>query len=992
MLLLAACGFGSAGAADGNALPKVGHRDGDFADLLRNRVLALRALIGTVDFPRSMLHLLFFLSGIAGLIYQVAWVRQFGNDFGNTVYSAALVTAVFMCGLGLGSVAGGRWADARLSSMSSNGAPALLRAYGAAEMTVAAAGLGLVLLLPHLGGLSAAMSSYAEGAHGWQELSSGSVVLRYGVAIVLIAPPSFLMGATLTLLVRYVLAREVRDAAWRIGTLYGINTAGAAVGALATDLLLIPHAGILRAQVVAVVLNGVVGIGAIALARRSGRGETQAAHLEAPASEGPAPAGARRIVASASLALFLSGFAALGMELLWFRLLSAALGSYRPVFSILLAVILGGIWLGATAGGYCHRRFGRALELFVLAQGLFATVTLALMATFTPVGGEAYARALHTILAVVLAPSFFMGFSFPLANAMVQDTLASVGRRAGSLYLANTIGSVVGSLAAAFVLAPRIGSQASFGIFAACAALAPLPMLLSARSRERATQLAAASSALVFVPALVGWLALPTGHVLDRFLPTKSPNDVLLDRREGANEIVAIVERDGSRTLMTNGHPMSGNTLQVQRYMRAFAHIPLLMTEHPESALVICFGVGNTLHATSLHPSVTRIELADLSRNVLEHAGFFGISNHDVLGDPRVSVFVEDGRQHLRSTPRGSFDLVTLEPPPIGFAGVSSLYSREFYELARSRLKPGGFMTQWLPAYQVPPETVLAMVRAFVDVFPASVLISGYGPELILLGTTGPSVTLDLDAVEARLRERPAVAEDLERVHLGALVEIAGTFVADADAMRRATAGTPAVTDDMPSMEYTYGSTSELPEVLFAPAGVRGFCPKCYDGDTPAARVSWLDDYMGALARLYRDREFRRNQQPVVDGRGIAKTVARSDYLRDIFGASRLQRPPSADWLRNRIAQGNASASDHLAFAYALAQEGRLADATRESEIGVALAPDDPDAHYTLGVLYASTGRPDDAVVQAKTALAIAPSHEKARVMLCTLRPADCAR
>jgi len=186
----------------------------------------------------------------------------------------------------------------------------------------------------------------------------------------------------------------------------------------------------------------------------------------------------------------------------------------------------------------------------------------------------------------------------------------------------------------------------------------------------------------------------------------------------GINETPAV---DGQmirlQTSHVNGHPMSSTAPLSQRYMRALAHIPLLTIDHPDTVLVIGFGVGNTTHAATLHPSIRRVEVADLSEHVLAHAGYFKDANRDVLSDPRVVVYVNDGRQHLQMQREASYDLIALEPPPIAHAGVAALYSREFYTLARARLKPTGFISQWLPVYQMPAATTLAMIRAFLDVF-----------------------------------------------------------------------------------------------------------------------------------------------------------------------------------------------------------------------------------------------------------------------------------
>src|SRR5262249_9108612 len=203
------------------------------------------------------------------------------------------------------------------------------------------------------------------------------------------------------------------------------------------------------------------------------------------------------------------------------------------------------------------------------------------------------------------------------------------------------------------------------------------------------------------------------------------------------------------------GDAMASTARRAQRYRRASGHAPLWSLAAPESVLVICFGVGNTAHAASLYPSVRRLEVVDTSRTVLAQADYFATTNGRVLRSPNIAVFVNDGRQHLKMRPAAAFDLITLEPPPIAFAGVGSLYSREFYELAGSRLRPGGSLTQWLPLSQVPPATALSMVRAFVDVFPEAVLLSGWMDELILMGRHGGPPAIDPARVEARLAAAP---------------------------------------------------------------------------------------------------------------------------------------------------------------------------------------------------------------------------------------------
>jgi hypothetical protein len=285
------------------------------------------------------------------------------------------------------------------------------------------------------------------------------------------------------------------------------------------------------------------------------------------------------------------------------------------------------------------------------------------------------------------------------------------------------------------------------------------------------------------------------------------------------------------------------------------AHIPLLSMDDPKRVLVIGFGVGNTTHAATLHTSVTQVEVVDLSRHVLEQADLFRDANHDVLQNPKVSVYVNDGRQHLRVARPGAYDLITLEPPPIAYAGVAALYSREFYQLARSRLTPGGYVSQWLPAYQVPEASSLAMVRAFVDVFPQAVLLSGMQAELLLVGTVAPRLEIDPRHVAEALERQPAVRADLARLDLGTPRDVVGTFVGSAATLVRAARDALAVVDDRPLQEYAVlsglGAARRTPPSLVELEDARAWCPRCFDAEDGAALVPGLDLYFALLAEAY---------------------------------------------------------------------------------------------------------------------------------------------
>ena len=844
----------------------------------RTEVHHLPRPVLSYDWMNSILYLLFACSGLSGLIYQVVWVRVFGNVFGNTIYSASMVVAIFMLGLGIGSYVVGVWADRRYLGHPES----LVRTYGYFELLIGLMGLGISALLPHLSPLSALVSSYSLDVGGWYVLSTTSHLARGGIVVLLLTPITMLMGGTLTLLIRHLVRSDLEIGKRRIALLYGVNTAGAALGCFLTDFLLVQAAGLQAAQAVAVLFNVVAAAGALLLASRWRATPVAVGVTSVPASNSdirPVPASQPSVSARAwtGFALGLSGFAAMGMEIVWFRHFTLLLGGFRAVYSLLLTVILLGIGVGSLVGGLVHRRIERPSQWLIAVQGLFVASMLLGLAAADVRGLTVIARTVEgtigetsvvarsavelwfntrPILLEVGVPALLMGFAFPLANAMIQRAEQSVGRRAGLLYLCNTVGAVCGALGAGFVFLPMVGIQGTVTILAVTAWLAIVPLNLATCAGQR-TSATLTGSALVGGVAICLWLLLPSNYVIARALSPTTENERIVSLSEGVAEVIAVTDdADGRRRLLTNGHPMSSTGRNDQRYMRALAHIPLLCLDNPRHVLVIGFGVGNTTHAATLHPSVQRVEVADLSRHVLAHSSYFKDANRDVLSDPRVVVYVNDGRHHLQMQSKGSYDLITLEPPPVAHAGVSALYSREFYVLARSRLKATGYISQWLPAYQVPSTTTLAMIRAFVEVFPQAVLLSGAQPNLQLVGTNDSRIEIDPARVTTALSRAPAVHADLRRLDLGNMREIVGTFLGSTRTLAEASRSAIPVSDDRPLQEYgvksllNFESTGAPPSVVDL-GRVAEWCPGCFVSRTPVALVDGLDTYLALLARAY---------------------------------------------------------------------------------------------------------------------------------------------
>jgi len=850
---------------------------------------------------------------MAGLLFEVVWVREFGLIFGNTIHSAALVTSVFLGGLGLGAYLAGIAAD----RVYRQDRLAALRLYALSEAAIGALGLGAAWVLPRLEALSAAVSTYRVGPDGWFELTAASYLFRYAIAVGLLAPVTILMGGTLTLLIRFTVAGDVTRAGWRVGLLYGLNTAGASCGCLLVDILWIPRLGIWSTQLLAACLNLTAAAGGLAVlsrARRTTFGAPEPRRQARKLAPGP---GIR--FSTVALAVVLTGFAAMGTEILWFRFLTSALGQYRLVLSLLLGQILLGIWLGSMAGGDLSNRFGGAPLWFMGAQIAVALSTLGSLWLFDlgPVQQVINERIgqspngvglptelwiqLGAIFQVVSLPAFFMGSSYPLANAIVQDQEGTVGRRAGMLYLANSFGSVTGSVVTGFVLLPHLGMKWSLFGLLACGLSSLIPLAFTWRGgrpslkhlRGPAWVLAAALATALIM--LIAWSRTPADELIVRSFRTVASAKVravlrppfLVATSEGPLESIVVLDIPGQgRALYTNGHPMSSTAPGAQRYMRAFVHLPLLHLEAPENVLVICFGVGNTAHAASLHPSVRRIEVVDISRHVLNQAKYFTDTNGGVLRDPRVAVFVNDGRQHLRMMAQARYDLITLEPPPINFSGVASLYSREFYALARSRLRSGGFLSQWLPAHLASPAAVRSMVRAFTDVFPGSLLLHGGGGNFLLVGRRDLAIQLDPATLERRLEANPRVRADLERVQMGTSTDIFGTFAANAPRLESFVAHSIPLTDDLPVIEYDrpYRLQAGVPEGLADVGGVATWCPGCFAEGGPIEAMRDLPTYLAVLNGFYSwprpDLELPPSWGAPLGTDAVARAVDRYPYLR----------------------------------------------------------------------------------------------------------------
>ena len=747
---------------------------------------------------RGVVFALFYASGIAGLIYQVLWLRRLSLVFGVTVYAASTVLAAFMAGLAIGSALSSRILRRGLSP---------LAAFGVAEILVGVTGL----LSPFL--LDAAASLYSALHRTAPDSLTVLTVARLISSFAILALPTAMMGVTLPLLSAAVSAPGKADGTG-ISLLYAINTLGAMTGTLLSGLILIPAIGIQRAFLLAATLNVVVGAIAIWMARPVDFGSRVSDRGSIDDRQSPIdPQSAIRNPPSSALwiVVTVSGFASLGLEIVWFRLMLQFVIATTEAFTAMLATVLGGIAIGGLIAAWISRSPRDQYAALGVVQALTGVATVGSMTflLWTVEHGWKTMGLWPAVLLAILPASIFMGIGFPLALGIAgairgqtpkfalktgmisgsdpnppSDRREDVARRIGAMYSLNVAGAIAGSLLAGFVLLPRLGSVNALIALAASFVASGLWLSLSRRRWITATAVVAA-----FV-----WLSRdfpdPFKVAIDRRY-----GDQLLEfwRQEGAQTAVSVRASQFQHVLYLDGLHQANDQPEMVRLHRAIGHLPMVLHGNPKEVLVVGMGGGATPGAVSQYPDA-QVQIVELSEGVRQAAQFFKHVNYDLLAQPNVTVRIDDGRNFLALTDR-RFDVVTADIIQPGHAGAGHVYSREYFSLVRDALKDDGVVLQWI-GHRPRVEYTLIM-RTFLEVFPDATL--WYDANFIV-GTKRP-LRIDPQAID-RLRQHPVTREALDAVGLTGFDVLRSWYTGSADEMRAFVGGGAVLTDDRPLVEY----------------------------------------------------------------------------------------------------------------------------------------------------------------------------------------------
>ncbi len=675
----------------------------------------------------------FFVSGTAGLVYQVAWQRILALHSGVGIYSIAMIVGAFMAGLGIGSYVGGL-VSLRVTARQS------LRLFALVELGIGAFGALSCWLYYDLLYLKA----------GWMYSPAWRAGILHFVGLLL---PTVLMGMSLPFLVRAMVA-DAGSAGRTIGMLYGINLLGAAVGSALTPWLLVRFFGIRSAVYAAAAANVAAGVLGLVIGRFLWRA-ADARAVDAPPPEVTAN---QRHAFTLWIALYaLSGFCALSLEILWFRVLETAVKSTAFTFGTVLALYLLGAAIGCILGALLVSRLQRPLRVFLLLQCVilvYAGVGIWLLANLPPQvpwygwfygywakewfglgrawDSERFWRLYAMLPGLIFGlPTILMGLSFPTLQRAVQDEVSTSGRKVGILQAANIAGCVAGSLLVGLFALDLLGTTGTFRLLMLVGLVFAGIGIRRFGWRSAFTAFAAALVALA--------AALPGQRAFWLRLHGTDSASALMD--EDASGVGALVQQDsGVWSVLVRGQSISWIP-----YGGIHTHLgaaPAIMHPAPRDVAIVGLGSGDTAWASACRPetqSLTVFEISGSQPRLLQQLAarekFAELTR--LLADPRLRVRAGDGRNALEQEER-LYDVIEADALSPWAAYSGNLYSVEFFRQVLGRLKPGGIVCTWAPTQRV--------YSTFVEAVP---YVVGMPDHSVLFGSNQP-IAVDLDAWRAR--------------------------------------------------------------------------------------------------------------------------------------------------------------------------------------------------------------------------------------------------
>ncbi len=714
----------------------------------------------------------FFFSGVTGLTYEILWTRMIVKVIGAAPFAVSIVLTVFMGGLGVGSYIAGRTIDRIKQPLR------LVRIYGILELAIGAYGLAVPFLLKAFTPLYAVVYDQL-----FSHFMLYNVITFIGCAV-LLCIPVICMGATLPILCRFYVT-SLSHLGTHAGRLYGLNTIGAAFGALLCGFWFIYYLGMPGTLILAVVINGIIGVLCLQAGSKTQLIKQAEILPQTDAVEISKVTHYPGAVAGALIIFGVSGFCAMSYEVIWTKLLGLIVGPTTYSFTIVLVTFILGLALGSILFGWLGDKTGKPLWLLVSTQIVAGLLVLGISQV---VGNSQFffAKLIFTfrerfallsiskaaiLFCFMIFPTLCLGATFPLVGKIYTQSVSKVGRSIGVAYAINTIGAVLGSFCAGFVLIPFFGKERSLSLVIGAQLVTALVVAVIVLARKKLKLL---KLAFLAAPALAGlilcfYFPMWNRHLLakgkyQRFEEFKADVDSYgwLEALFHGPEILAKGERS---ELVYYGDGIGGFTTVVKYYdpfgnveyamansgkadassrgdmktQTLLAHFPMLFHPNPRTVMVLGLASGVTAGETLYYP-IEQLDVLEISRQVVEASDFFRPWYNNVLSNPRTHLIIQDARAHLQLT-KQKYDVIISEPSNPWMAGLATLFTRDFFTLVENRLNEGGIFCQWVHSYQMDWPTFALIGRTFTRLFPTSLLASTepstIGNDYLLVGFKG---------------------------------------------------------------------------------------------------------------------------------------------------------------------------------------------------------------------------------------------------------------
>jgi spermidine synthase len=750
--------------------------------------------------PHLVLLVVLLLSGISALINQIVWIRKFGLVFGVDVYTMGTVLSAFMGGLALGSLFFGRLADKSRNP---------LRLFIILELGI---GLFAVLFPFTFRGLVHSYT-YAIGISGLA--GKGEQFIKFSFSFVYLLIPTTLMGGTLPVAFKFFV-KELRTLGWNISRLYSVNNLGAVIGCGLAGFVLIKFLGLTSALYIGACLN-LINAGIVFWVSTARKKEDPSAvtYVE---SSGSMP-GAENILPGPLLRMVLwvfviEGFATLAYEVLWARIFIGFSYDKTTYFtSVIVLSFIFGLSLGSyIISGWIDRRKDLVTLLAVL-EIMIGLSSLALLMLFSRISlylnlqrsmFDSWLRIMgkeyFIFFALLVIPNTLTGMVYPVVSKLYARNIGMLGKRMGTIGFLDTAGSILGSFAAGFLMIPALGVVKSFlAVVLLNLALGALLILFN-RNLSSKYRIALLTSLLALSGFMIlkapkteyfSWWDKSRAEIWSNFVENVPFYD------EGPDATVSIREYNNYYSLNINGHNTAYTTMKDQIANRMLGYIPYMLHRKPKKAMVVGFGLGFTVESL-IQPEIDTVEVAEICKGVIISGHRLNTWNNNVIDNPKVHVHLEDGRGYLFRTP-SRFDIITSNAihPRLS----NNIYTRDFYEVCRDKLNPGGIMCQWATPNWLTETEYKAQVKAFIEVFKYCQLWYLNEYSTILIGSEEP-IIIDYDLISRRFMD-PKVQEDLKNVNMRDPLIFTSQYSMGKEELTKYCEGAPANTDDFPVVEFS---------------------------------------------------------------------------------------------------------------------------------------------------------------------------------------------